>query len=327
MAKKRRDVPIAESHIHKQVRGWCLPYLLGLDLLPGVGSTRWAYWMTICDTLQLPAEPIPQIDFGVSPDNWRAPYPDHMDETPDRHIKRVLDRYVTRYGQWYDDAWLHFVRWLLHGFGRHGLETEVERIPEDVRNFWYTQFNLAYLLSCPIDWSAWILQSGPRWMGNGRAKWSKGTGFFSTPMPVCQMMTMLTLANTDTDTVADTRLLTVLDPCCGTGSMLLPASNYSLRLYGVDIVRDLCLCAELNGWLYAPWLAFVPSSVEAMFQMRTQPLTFAWDTSPTPIRLETDPAKVAATEAYRAGELGQAEFFSLLDGDSVREFQPAYEYA
>jgi hypothetical protein len=48
--------------------------------------------------------------------------------------------------------------------------------------------------------------------------------------------------------------MSTLDPCLGTGRMLLHASNYSLRLYGQDI-NETCVKASLvNGYLYAPWM-------------------------------------------------------------------------
>lgn len=300
---------VTENHVHEQTRGWMIPYLLGLDGYPVIGTGRWGYWLEICDRLTLPEEPIPQVEF-ICPgeiDNYRSPYPDLLPEHPVKHVKRILDVYVYK-GYWYDDAWLTFVRWLLHGFGRRDLEDEVDRIPKDVHNFWYTQFNLAYLLALPVDWSAYILQGGPRWMGRGRAKWAKGTGFFATPMNICTMMTRMESMTED----RDTRLLTVCDPCCGTGSMLLSASNYSLRLCGTDIVHDLCLCAELNGWLYAPWLVYTTTEVKRMFGRLTG------ETTPSlpPIHHETDPDRVEMVQAYRAGELTQVDFFTTLGLDS-----------
>ena len=75
--------------------------------------------------------------------------------------------------------------------------------------------------------------------------------------------------------------------------MFLAASNYSLRLYGSDIVPDLCLCAELNGWLWAPWLVYMPWWMRDLFDARSE--------RPAP-----------ATTAFRAGEMGQADFFAAL---------------
>lgn len=287
------------NHVHKQTRGWLLPYLLRIDAVPHVGHGRWRYWLDVCDSLSLPDEPIPQVRFAQEP----PPGSGHelLPEDPVSHVKRVLNVYV-RKGYWWDDAWLAFVRWMLHGFGRRGLEEQVERIPEDVRDFWYTEFNLAYLLVAPIEWSSFILEGRPRWMKSYGAKWSKSTGFFSTPMNVVNVMTAMTFMGGD----EDTRALTVCDPCCGTGNMLLAASNYSLRLYGTDIVYDLCLCAELNGWLWAPWMVYHPQEVENMFEELS-----GQKTPPPPmVRLETEPAYVAATEAYRRGELAQVDFFA-----------------
>ena len=36
--------------------------------------------------------------------------------------------------------------------------------------------------------------------------------------------------------------------------MLLYASNYSLRLYGIDINADMCKMVMVNAWLYMPWV-------------------------------------------------------------------------
>jgi hypothetical protein len=52
------------------------------------------------------------------------------------------------------------------------------------------------------------------------------------------------------------RLQTVLDPCVGTGRMLLHASNFSYCLYGCDIDPLVAMITRINGALYAPWLTF-----------------------------------------------------------------------
>ena len=71
----------------------------------------------------------------------------------------------------------------------------------------------------------------------------------------------------------DCRAKSVCDPCSGTGRLLLAASNYSMRLYGVDINRTVIKASLINGYLYAPWLV--------------RPLPFL-DTAPEPvIDLET----------------------------------------
>jgi hypothetical protein len=290
---------MAGDHLDKMQCGWLLPYLLVLDTLDAPqhdfkGHGRWDYWLTACAHGAVPEGDIPQVAFTAWPDPQSV-----------THVQEVLKFYVGRNGIWYDDAWLHLVRWLLHGFGCKGLQADVERIPAEVRNFWYEQFNLAELLKSPADWSALVLQGGLPAMGAGRARWAESAGFFATPMNVCTMMTQMSFGDMDPE---EAKLALTSDPCCGTGSMLLPASNYTLRLHGVDIIPDLCLCANLNGWLWAPWLVFMPEHMRRLFDE----LRGSVAPPPPPFRLETSPEHIVATQAYRAGEISQADFFSLI---------------
>jgi hypothetical protein len=65
------------------------------------------------------------------------------------------------------------------------------------------------------------------------------------------------------DSRSDHRLDHVLDPCVGTGRMLLYASNHSLLLAGQDI-NFVCVRACLvNFYLYAPWGALPLSFFES----------------------------------------------------------------
>ncbi|MBK8277245.1 MAG: hypothetical protein IPK92_15865 [Nitrospira sp.] len=59
----------------------------------------------------------------------------------------------------------------------------------------------------------------------------------------------------------------IMDPCCGTGRMLLHASNISLRLYGMDIDPLVTLIAKINGALYVPWLAY-PFRIRGLHHLR-----------------------------------------------------------
>ena len=268
-----------EQALERQSKpGWLLPYLLSLDIgeidITGMtkkerkeaniqetaprffkGSNRWAYWLWILEYNRLPEDPIPQVRFEGNPSRQDA-----------KAVQNWLQYAVRRHYNWYDDAWLWMVKWLLHGFGYTGMgiEREVERIPADVKAQWYRQVNLANLLNSPCDWSAFVLQAGLQDDTRKRSPWSHSTGFYATPLPVCTMMTEITMATQDK--LTDTRVLTVLDPCVGTGSMLLPASNHSLRLFGQDIVGDLCLCTILNGYLWMPWLVIMPQETEEMLQ-------------------------------------------------------------
>jgi len=297
------------DHLEKQKQGWLLPYLMALDTIrvdmleegmhgptPFHGHGRWDYWLDACLRGQVPEADIPRIEFQQQPERDDA-----------KHVLGCLKLYDQRYGMWYDDAWLQMVRWLLHGFGRSGLEKEVERIPPEIRNAWYTTFNLAYLLHSPCDWSACILEGRLPGVKPGTVKWSQSTAFFSTPLSVGKMMVEMALATGDPE---DVKVQTVCDPCCGTGSLFLPASNHSLRLYGVDIVYDLVLCCELNAWLWMPWMVYCTPEMEATFDALDEQRGNGH--VPQGVRLETRPEQVEATRAYRAGEIGQEDFFARM---------------
>lgn len=286
------------GYLDRQEPGWLLPYLLALDTLDCPekdfrGHGRWAYWLDACLRCTIPEDPIPHIRFRSEPDH-----------RSDRHLRDVLRYYVDHSSQWYDTAFLDMVAWLLHGFGNAGMEKEVERIPEDVRNHWYTEFNLAELLRSPIDWPAHILQGQLSGMRGGKSRWADGSGFFSTPVDVCRVMTEITFMSADPE-VAKTQ--TVCDPCVGTGSLLLTASNWSLRLYGQDIVPDLVMCCELNGWLWMPWIVWTPPWMDELFAK------IDGEQAPRErVQLAADPEHIAATQAYRAGEITQLEFFDTM---------------
>jgi len=260
--------------------GWLLPYLWLLDSADvGIadmtraernelnmaktapyhfhGHGRWSYWLWTINYNRLYHEPIPQIDFMTRPH-----------KSDERAVQNWLQHAVRRHYAWYDDAWIWLVKWLLFGFGYtgNGVEREIERLPDDLKDQWYRQVNLANLLNSPCDWSAFVLQGGLQADKSKRSPWSRSTGFFSTPIHICQMMTDMTMQAGNKKPWHDQRLETVLDPCVGTGSMLLPASNYSLRLYGQDIVNDLVLCCILNGYLFMPWLVLMPEETAAMLE-------------------------------------------------------------
>jgi len=260
----------AEALERSAERGWLFPYLLGCHALGAaqqmqdvnelpqelyIPPGRWPYWLWIVENNALPPEPIPQIRFQGTPAPADA-----------KHVEQVLGFAVARHGTWYDRAWLDLTYWLLHGFGRRDMEEYVARIPADVRAHWYREFDLSRLLHSPCDWPAFVLQGGLRVDGREKSPWASSSGFFSTPIDLCQVIVAMTMTDAQPDPLDDPRLKSVLDPCCGTGSQLLAASNYSLRLFGQDIVYDLVLSCELNGWLWAPWMVYMPEATREMLE-------------------------------------------------------------
>lgn len=254
---------------------------------------RWRYWLAACHSVVVPQAPIPHIVFTNQPDPKAAKYLQND----------LLRPYCQASGVSYDDAWLQLVRWVLRGLGIPDLRVE---LPDGIDRHWQEVFSFTPFLQSPIDWTAFVLQGGLPDDKPGRSRWS-GAGYFSTPMAVSNLMVQMNFAGINPD---DAKLMTVCDPCCGSGSLLLAASNYSLRLFGMDIVYELILGTQFNGWLYAPWVVLMPGVIRDLFHYYDNKNQRA--APPTGTQLITNPAKVEATKAYRAGDLAQQDFLAAL---------------
>jgi hypothetical protein len=160
----------------------------------------------------------------------------------------MLDRSlsaITKYGGWRGwgnwSAFDYFLDWLLYGFGHSGQQEQPTERQEHqgASDRLYQVFNLETLLAYPHDYFGEILAENQH---------GRHLGFFPTPMHVSEFMALMTLGG------SDARTKTVMDPCVGTGRMLLAASNHSYRLYGCDINPTVIKVCLVNGYLYAPWL-------------------------------------------------------------------------
>lgn len=191
---------------------------------------RWDYWARTVEAGRPLDEPIPQITFASSP------HPEAVKNITDC-IKRMEQQGQRRY-----DAWIAFVEWLVWGFGVTKFQEEFPaRVDEEVSWYWYRHYNHGLLMKYPADYMAW----GSCELGSMT---DGGHGYFPTPMGICQMMAQMTMSEAD-------KWAQVSDCCVGTGSMLLAASNYTLRLYGQDISHTMCQMLMVNAWTYIPWLA------------------------------------------------------------------------
>ena len=214
-------------------RGWLL-YLVQLaDSHPGLPG-RWTHHLRTLEAGQLLEEPIPRIEFALA----------NLD--PGR---KMLEQSLKLIHQ-QDYSWSSFNRlvdWLAWGLA---VSSEMPPLQEDTHEALYRTFNLEPLLLNPHDYLGWMLAE------RHSSGWNPNA-FFPTPHPVVEFMVQLTLGGgQDQDGPRDPRLNTVLDPCVGTGRMLLHASNYSYCLYGCDIDPLVAMITRINGALYAPWLAF-----------------------------------------------------------------------
>ena len=218
-------------------RGWLLLYLQMTEIQLRGTQSRWAYQLELWDTGELPDDPIPPLHFGQ----------------PDPTVYRELERWARLVG--YDDGgWSDFrslMDWFLWGLALARDEPELYRA--DAAEKLYRQANLGLMLKAPYDYFG-------AFISERKSKNWNPTAFFPTPHSVVECMVRMLMA----DGGRDGRHRKVMDPCVGTGRMLLHASNYSLRLYGHDIDPMVLAGCRINGALYAPWMSYgLPDSVFA----------------------------------------------------------------
>lgn len=237
------------SFEERTCKGWLWPLLLQIDNLPRLvesskgmifedihpaylrgGSGRWRWWMDTYFQEKLPDSEIPQINFlGL----------------PDHETMRMLEKCL-------DTNWNYrlpdFLDWILWGFGEG---KERPRIDEKTNEKWYRTFNLGLMIVNPTDyWGALYSET------KGRGSWNR-SGFYPTPQHVCNLMAQISYfdAKNEEGKKIDPRLLAMTEPCCGTGRMLMEASNYTVNISGCDIDYVCVTATKVNAYLYMPWVA------------------------------------------------------------------------
>jgi hypothetical protein len=235
--KKNRLPRLGDTPPPWRYRGWLLPYVIQIHAYCPTVPDRWGYLLRTLEAGKLLDEPIPQITFGP----------------PDPQIPTLLRTWSGLIG--YDcGGWSDFrtlLDWLAWGLA---LNNEEPFLTDEVNEKLYRQVNIGPLLAQPYDYLGDFVAAHK---ANG---WNP-TGFFPTPHTVVHLMVSMLLHDTKQEG-RDPRLLSVCDPCVGSGRMLLHASNFSLNLWGQDIDPLAVTMCKINGALYAPWMSFpLPSSI------------------------------------------------------------------
>jgi len=218
-------------------RGWLLAYVIMLhERCPAVAN-RWGYHLRTLEAGKLLDEPIPQIVFGP----------------PNQRVFKLLQDWSALVGRdcggWSDFRVL--LDWLGWGLA---LNNEEPRLSEQVNEKLYRQVNLGPLLEKPYDYLG-------DYVARNKVNGWNPTAFYPTPHNVVELIVRMTMHDTRIEG-KDSRLASVLDPCVGSGRMLLHASNYSCNLWGQDIDPLAVAMCKINGALYAPWLSFpLPAAI------------------------------------------------------------------
>lgn len=185
---------------------------------------RWLGWMYFTKTL--PQTPYPKIHF----------VDDH-----DQRAKKLIESCLPFHEVGLD----HLLQFLLHMIGHPQYQKLPSVIqPHHVRH-WISHFDLDVAISLERDLFGDYLAEE---MGKHHRD---GTGFFATPISVAVMIAEMTLSTADL-------LSSVMDPCVGTGRLLMVASNHSLCLFGQDINATCVRATLVNAALFAPQILFPP---------------------------------------------------------------------
>jgi N-6 DNA Methylase len=214
-----------------QYRGWLLPYVILLhERIPAVAD-RWGYYLRTRAAGRLLDEPIPPVTFGPA----------------DERVFGLLHGWSRRVGRdcggWGDFRTL--LDWLCWGLA---LSRDEPRLADAVNEHLYRAVDLGPLLERPHDYLG-------EHVARGKGRGWNPTAFYPTPHPVVECMACMLLHDAGAEG-RDPRTFSVCDPCVGSGRMLLHAANASLCLYGQDIDPLAVAMCQVNGALYAPWLAF-----------------------------------------------------------------------
>lgn len=212
-------------------RGWLLFQVQLADANPGAPG-RWIHYLRTFEAGHLLDEPIPRIEFGSMPSQAGL-----------KMIEKCVELLSYRDSSW--TAFEKFVAWPSWGLSVSTVFPEIEQATSEAL---YRTFNFESLILHPHDYLG-------HYLAERRSKSWNPNAYYPTPHSVCNAMAMMVFEGSETDG-CDPRLRLVQEPAVGTGRMLLAASNYSYRLFGMDIDRlvvSICLC---NGAFYAPWLSF-----------------------------------------------------------------------
>lgn len=246
------SIPVLSEGVRPwEYRGWLLQVNLQLQTM-----------LEICRKLSgsAPYDISPRLLYAL--DGYKGEIPRIEFSTGYEHgnklaIKNLEDCINVDYGSaqgW--ENFCHLTRWLTYGLGiatKEDTDYLFKSISPAKMEHWYRTFNLGLYLTSPADYfGAFICAE------RGGGKWWNPHAFYPTPMPVAYMMgeMMFFDANGRREGHEETKRMSFLDPCVGTGIFPLVASNYCTSIMGMDIDPLMVRCCRINMAWFAPWAAY-----------------------------------------------------------------------
>ncbi|MCG8541873.1 MAG: hypothetical protein MJA82_18320 [Clostridia bacterium] len=226
---KWEDVPIKDKTYH----GWLRPILISSDALI---NGRWSYWLDIRTTQKVEGKPIPQL-------NFHHPYDEKF-----RFVSKMIEKCLNpplnmSFGGY--QTFLLFVDWLLYGWGSPLVKEFPSQIDDSLNEYWYKNFQGDLMLMFPADYFMNIASE----MYGGKG--FNSNQFYPTPSVIVEFMVDILMSGAGREAA---KYAKKVEPCCGSGIMLLYMSNWILRLQAVDIDLLMIKLTHLNGYFYIPWL-------------------------------------------------------------------------
>lgn len=228
-------------------------YFYNLIIVDTLTIGRWKYWGDILYTKDL-SKDIPYINFK------------NNDYDRKNQVIDMLRTCIEGNNTSTASSFTNFVRYILYCI-KPVMHHEGENIEEKIENAekliagiddysltrYYENFSLEALLLYPGDY---LGELAAEYLGDN------GSAYFPTPNSVVQFMVEVLFTD------RKSKFQKVCDPCTGSSRMLLYASNYTLRLCGQDINKDIIDVSLVNGYLYMPWAVFITEEIDSLIDKK-----------------------------------------------------------
>lgn len=217
----------------KTVFGWLRPDFVTIE---SIINGRWRYWIDVQATQKVENKDIPQLKIYDKSD---AEF-----EVGMMMLKKCFDVFKEENVE-DEKAFELFLDWILYGVGSKLVTKLPDEISDSINQHLYENFKPQYLLLYPGDYLL------PTLLRIYKKKNKRPSRLYPANKNTIRLMINTMLLGENNECF---KYHSLNDPCCGSGLLLLYASNKTLNLYGSDKDELAIKMCTINGYLYIPWL-------------------------------------------------------------------------